>query len=68
VPSSAVAQILGGVLIKRYNLKLKGILMLALISTILSLVLVPVYLARCSNLQIAGVFCIWTFINIIIFI
>jgi len=56
VPSSAVAQVCGGAVIKRFDIKLKGILKFALISSVLSLVLIPVYLARCSNLQIAGVF------------
>jgi len=55
VPASAVAQILVGLIIKRYNLKLEGILKLALASTILSLVFIPVYLTQCYESEMAGI-------------
>ena len=55
VPSAALGQIIGGYICKKFDLKVKGMLKLVLVSFILSVALTPVYLARCPDAPLAGV-------------
>ena len=55
VPAAVAGELAGGAIIKKWDLKLKQILKMSIICSILSLALVPVYLAHCSNSNLAGV-------------
>ena len=55
VPAGTLGQIAGGYIGKRFDLKVPGLLKLSLVSSIITLPLMLVFLARCPDTQMAGV-------------
>lgn len=54
VPGAAVGQLVGGYICKRLQLKVRGMLKLTLISSVLALLVSPILWARCEDLSVAG--------------
>ena len=55
VPAACLGEIIGGLIVKRYNMNLKQVLKLSIVFSFLSLALAPIYLAKCPNANLAGV-------------
>ena len=56
VPAAAIGQILGGLIARRLKLKLRGLLIQLIITSVGTCVIAPVLLLRCPTPPIAGVF------------
>ena len=52
---AVTGQFFGGFVCKKLNLKVIGMIRLVIISTIITLATGPAWLARCSDMQMAGV-------------
>lgn len=55
VPATMLGQILGGVLIKRFHMKVKDVIRLNIVIIVTSLLLSGVFWIRCDQSLIAGV-------------
>ena len=55
VPAGCGGMVLGGYIVKRFDLKVRGILKFVIGINVVVLVLANVFLVRCSNVDFAGV-------------
>lgn len=55
VPGAALGQVAGGFICKKFDLKIRGMLKLTIISSTIALLATPVFWARCSDSALAGV-------------
>ncbi len=54
-PAGVIGNLLGGYIVKRFNLTVKGMLRFIVVSLTSSLILMVVFLLACDNVDFAGV-------------
>ena len=55
IPAGGGGTFIGGYLVKRFDLKCRGIIKLCLLTTTCTVILMLVFLVRCPNVKMAGV-------------